>query len=83
MSELAADHALLIDCVRDAGALALEYFQGEVEHWDKAPGDPVSEADLAVNDLLHARLLGARPGYGWLSELRAVHAHRHRRRRGL
>ncbi len=68
MSELAADHALLIDCVRDAGALALEYFQGEVEHWDKAPGDPVSEADHAVDEMLRERLGQARPDYGWLSE---------------
>ncbi len=28
----------------------------------------MSEADLAVNDMLKAKLLGARPGYGWLSE---------------
>ena len=54
--------------MREAGALALRYYKGIVESWEKTPGDPVSEADLAVNDLLHARLLGARPGYGWLSE---------------
>jgi myo-inositol-1(or 4)-monophosphatase len=28
----------------------------------------VTEADLAVNDMLKTRLLAARPGYGWLSE---------------
>lgn len=81
MSELAADHALLIDCVRDAGALALEYFQGEVAHWEKAPGDPVSEADHAVDDMLRERLGAARPDYGWLSEETEDTAARLERRR--
>ena len=68
MSERQEDHALLLDAVRDAGALALDFFRGEVRHWEKGPGDPVSEADHAVNDLLEERLRSARPGYGWLSE---------------
>jgi len=67
-TDLAADHALLLAATRAAGALALEFFQGEVRHWEKRPGDPVSEADMAVNALLEDRLRGARPGYGWLSE---------------
>ncbi|RYI00936.1 MAG: 3'(2'),5'-bisphosphate nucleotidase CysQ, partial [Acetobacteraceae bacterium] len=29
---------------------------------------PVTEADLAVNDMLKAKLMAARPEYGWLSE---------------
>jgi myo-inositol-1(or 4)-monophosphatase len=62
------DHALLCDAVREAGALAQNYFEKGVEHWEKAPGDPVSEADHAVDALLRDRLLGARPDYGWLSE---------------
>ncbi|HJN03788.1 MAG TPA: 3'(2'),5'-bisphosphate nucleotidase CysQ [Alphaproteobacteria bacterium] len=62
------DAALLFAAVREAGALALTYFRGTVKSWDKKPGDPVSEADIAVNDLLRARLCGARPGYAWLSE---------------
>ena len=68
MSDLAADHALLIEAVREAGALSLEFFQGDYEHWDKAPGDPVSEADHAIDALLRERLCAARPDYGWLSE---------------
>jgi myo-inositol-1(or 4)-monophosphatase len=68
MSEWGEDHALLIDTVRAAGALALDFFRGDVRHWEKEPGDPVSEADHAVNDLLEERLRDARPGYGWLSE---------------
>lgn len=54
--------------MRAAGALALDYFKGTVKSWDKAPGDPVSEADLAVDKLLHERLGALDPGAGWLSE---------------
>lgn len=56
------------DAVREAGALALDYFRTDVKQWHKAANDPVTEADIAVNELLHARLARARPGYGWLSE---------------
>lgn len=64
----AEDLTLLESAVRDAGALALDHFHDGTESWDKRPGHPVSEADLAVNRLLEARLRGARPDYGWLSE---------------
>ena len=66
--DLATDHALLLDAVREAGALALKYFRTDVESWDKSPDNPVSEADLAVDKLLRDKLMTARPGYGWLSE---------------
>ena len=36
--------------------------------WEKPGEGPVSEADLAANDVLQARLCGAFPGHGWLSE---------------
>jgi myo-inositol-1(or 4)-monophosphatase len=54
--------------VREAGALAAGYFGGPLKVHEKGPGDPVSEADLAVNALLQRRLGEARPDYGWLSE---------------
>ena len=66
--DLATDHALLLDVVREAGALALKYFRTDVESWDKSPDNPVSEADLAVDKLLRDKLMAARPAYGWLSE---------------
>jgi myo-inositol-1(or 4)-monophosphatase len=66
--QLARDHALVTEAVREAGAVAMRYFRGPVAQWEKGPGDPVSEADHAVNDFLRARLGGARPDYGWLSE---------------
>jgi myo-inositol-1(or 4)-monophosphatase len=64
----ARDVALLIDSVREAGALALSLFRTELKNWTKGASSPVSEADIAVNDLLERRLRSATPDYGWLSE---------------
>jgi myo-inositol-1(or 4)-monophosphatase len=64
------DLKLLEEAAREAGEVALG-FTGAApnKRWDK-PDDlgPVTEADLAVNDVFEARLRGARPDYGWLSE---------------
>lgn len=76
MSNLAADHELLVQAVREGGAIALRFFREGFEHWHKAPGDPVSEADHAVDAFLHERLLTARPDYGWLSEEQEDNAER-------
>src|SRR5580693_10279582 len=43
-------------------------FRTELKNWTKGASSPVSEADIAVNDLLEARLRSATPDYGWLSE---------------
>ncbi len=68
-TDRADDVALLLRATRSAAALALDFFaRGDVVRWDKAPGNPVSAADLAVDAQLKTDLLGARPGYGWLSE---------------
>ncbi len=66
--ELGPEHLLLLEAVREAGALAMRYFRTDVESWDKSPDNPVSEADLAVDKLLREQLMGARPDFGWLSE---------------
>jgi myo-inositol-1(or 4)-monophosphatase len=58
----------LVAALREAGPIALATFRGPLRHWTKGKESPVCEADIAVNDLLHARLLGETPGYGWLSE---------------
>jgi myo-inositol-1(or 4)-monophosphatase len=65
---LARDAALLIDTVREAGALALSLFRTELKNWTKGASSPVSEADIATNDLIEKRLRAATPDYGWLSE---------------
>ena len=64
-----ADLALLEAAALAAGEIALGYAGRHGEVRDKPGGlGPVTEADLAVDAMLHARLIGARPGYGWLSE---------------
>jgi myo-inositol-1(or 4)-monophosphatase len=65
---LARDAALLTETVREAGALALSLFRTELKNWTKGASSPVSEADIAVNDLIEKRLRSATPDYGWLSE---------------
>ena len=60
MPDLPDDHALLIEAVREAGALARVFFEGEFKTWEKYPDDPVSEADVAIDKLLHQRLYEAR-----------------------
>src|SRR5436305_10627005 len=62
------DAALLKQTVLEAGALALSLFRTELKEWTKGASSPVSEADIAVNDLLETRLRSATPHYGWLSE---------------
>ncbi|ABD06561.1 Inositol-1(or 4)-monophosphatase [Rhodopseudomonas palustris HaA2] len=59
---------LLAETVRDAGGLALSMFRTELREWTKGASSPVSEADIAVNDLIRDRLQTAVPDYGWLSE---------------
>lgn len=64
----APDLALLTDVIKQAGVLALQFWKAAPKVWEKPGQGPVSEADIAVNDLLQARLRTARPDYGWLSE---------------
>lgn len=59
---------ILVSAVREAGELALGMFRTELRSWTKGASSPVSEADIAANDLLHDRLQKAEPDYGWLSE---------------
>lgn len=54
--------------VRAAGRLALDASQATSRNWRKPDGTPVSDADLAVNQLLEEKLRNAFPDYGWLSE---------------
>jgi myo-inositol-1(or 4)-monophosphatase len=65
---LARDAELLKDTVLEAGTLALSLFRTDLKNWTKGASSPVSEADIAVNDLLESRLRSVTPDYGWLSE---------------
>jgi myo-inositol-1(or 4)-monophosphatase len=67
---LEADLELAREAVAAAGALALSHFCTGRKSWYKGPGQVVTEADLAVDALLHEVLRDARPDYGWLSEER-------------
>ncbi len=70
MLDIAKDMMLLEDTARQAGRIAMRYFDPSHanEVWTKKGDSPVSEADFAVDDFLRHTLLEARPGYGWLSE---------------
>ena len=60
--------ATLLAAVREGAALALRLAEAGLDHWEKSRGDPVSEADLAIDALLKRRLMNALPDAGWLSE---------------
>ena len=63
------DLALLVDAAHRAGKIALHYWGNRPSVRDKGDGQgPVTEADIAVNDMLENTLRSARPDYGWLSE---------------
>lgn len=63
------DLSLLIRAGEAAGRIAKGFFQSDHQIWEKPDGaGPVTEADIAVNDLLEQTLRSARPEYGWLSE---------------
>jgi myo-inositol-1(or 4)-monophosphatase len=62
------DLDLILEAAREAGALAVSARKKGLKVWSKDGGSPVTDADLAVDALLKAKLTGARPSYGWLSE---------------
>jgi myo-inositol-1(or 4)-monophosphatase len=62
------DLALILDTAREAGVLARRLKGEGLEIWSKSGGSPVTNADIAVDQLLKMRLEAARPDYGWLSE---------------
>lgn len=68
-NDRAHDLALLTEAARAAGDIAARHFGQGPRQWDKGDGQgPVTEADLEIDAMLRARLMAARPGYGWLSE---------------
>lgn len=65
---LQSELELLVAAAEAAAEMALSFFRNDAKVWTKAGHSPVSEADIAIDHLLHDRLLEARPGYGYLSE---------------
>ncbi|SEJ27819.1 myo-inositol-1(or 4)-monophosphatase [Sphingomonas sp. OV641] len=53
---------------REAGQLAMARFRTDFARWEKVPGSPVCEVDLAVDQMLRQRLSALLPDAGWLSE---------------
>ena len=73
------NHTRLEEIVRAAAALALANWPGaghDVERWEKSPGNPVSAADIAVDQFLKEELSTLLPSAGWLSEETADHPER-------
>ena len=65
------DSKRLESIVAQAGEIALGLWPGagsELESWEKTPGSPVCEADLAVDAFLKRELGALLPSAGWLSE---------------
>jgi len=54
------------EALRRAGDVLTRFTPGEIAHRVKSKGDPVTEADEAIDDALRSTL--PRPGEGWLSE---------------
>jgi myo-inositol-1(or 4)-monophosphatase len=67
--DLPGQAARLEASVREAGKLALSMFQKPLNKWTKGEAQsPVSEADIATNDLLRERLTAGNDAVAWLSE---------------
>ena len=65
------DRSRLRSIVAEAGRIALGMWPGgghRVKAWDKTPGNPVCDADMAVDDFLKRELGALLPAAGWLSE---------------
>lgn len=65
------DSKRLESIVAEAGRIALDLWPGggrAVKSWEKSPGSPVCEADIAVDSFLKRELGRLLPSAGWLSE---------------
>jgi myo-inositol-1(or 4)-monophosphatase len=65
------DRSRLRSIVAEAGRIALAMWPGggfQVKSWEKTPGNPVCDADMAVDAFLKRELGALLPAAGWLSE---------------
>ncbi|MEO5364794.1 MAG: 3'(2'),5'-bisphosphate nucleotidase CysQ [Magnetococcus sp. WYHC-3] len=87
MPPIASLMPLMVAAVREAGTAVMRYFTPGValdardRLADKGLNNPLTRADLEADRILHQRLMGATPDYGWLSEESADDAVRLGRRR--
>jgi myo-inositol-1(or 4)-monophosphatase len=65
---MTGDLDLILSAAKEAAILASDLRAKGLKVEHKEGGSPVTNGDLAVNDLLMERLRTARPDYGWLSE---------------
>ncbi len=63
-----ADLRLALEATAAAADVVRRYYRGPLNVRHKTPNQPLTEADLAADALLHERLLHGRADYGWLSE---------------
>src|SRR5687767_10921076 len=68
MNQYRAELELALAATRKAGAAVMKYFGHDLVVQMKAPDQPLTEADLAADRILHDALMGVHPDYGWLSE---------------
>ena len=66
MADRSRDVARIEEALARAGEALRPFTSGDIAHVVKERGDPLTEADLAVNRVLQETLPG--PGEGWLSE---------------
>ncbi len=60
--------AAIAEVAEEAGRIAMHHWRGDFEQWEKSPGNPVSEVDMAIDQFLKKELARLDPEAGWLSE---------------
>jgi myo-inositol-1(or 4)-monophosphatase len=60
--------AIAMEAAREAGAAIRGFYKDRTIVKEKGEDNPLTEADLASDAILHGRLRGAFPDFGWLSE---------------
>lgn len=70
-----------IVATRAAGQAIMQFYRNDFNVADKSPDNPVTDADLAADKLLHEQLVALLPAAGWLSEETADNADRLKQRR--
>jgi myo-inositol-1(or 4)-monophosphatase len=60
----------------EVGAMVHSRWQGDYRQWEKVPGHPVCDVDLAADAMLKEKLMALDPEAGWLSEETADDAER-------